>query len=1193
MVFRRGQAAMEFLMTYGWAILVVLIVIGVLLYSGFANISNLLPEKCTFSISVKCLDHSVKKDSIQLRLENAAGREMVVRSITATSEALAGPSDSAPGTCELSNTNKNSRLKKGAKKVFNLNVRSSTALASGPETNVNNLNLLTDNILLVRAQDACADWEAALTEAETANTAASSNHDAVRYAARAVANAADNAAEPSLYRPTVDSVHQKAKERADDFLSANGNTAAFNEIVGYYAGLVADEATRNNPQNVRAAYQNVYNSRHPLLTDVYNAFSQVRAEANRAANPRGVSLTSIKNAAEPERSEFDAGPAGELSFDYAMKVLDSIYGQHGYEAVEKAPAEASRIINEITNNLPKISEAARREAEREFNADTVKQVIRDKTENLYSGKDSYFAANFVAEAVESSSIFDEIRQNANTALHTHIYRPNRERPSLSGGSLFRYYVSIASSSNINTPPRYSKNLTTGNYYEVSFADYLDYFKRDRDGPVLSHYHNLIRDRVIPAYTNELNNLGSSDFVNGLSGGDRRKIQDAFNDPYYSLPDSSKTICFYPRYGVANSPLDDCDLRKRHPEANELLNEELYRRFKDLTSDMIWGAMNAGEYIHRQTINELGKTPNAGTVKAEAEKAIRRLGIGGVNERAGKFVRERIASSDEQDMQRTVSDVEAAVDEAIQAVTYGANLVVQKVQDAYAARAPSVSSVKTAAQNGAGSSSGSRGHRAAVFVAGIADVDADDPSDVIANIERDIQSVERAVVSATQEVVQAANDETYRSVREIEPDVAYVQEESDRVVERLRQENHPGLAAAELVAGAVSGPGSARDAAIRADDKSDQLIREAFASQRTVQGRFHSLRTCVLQCRSLNVDHEETGDCPVSLLDCSVLGVSCSGNGDCCSGVCEAGSCAEVTVLCGSVGLACCSSGDACVSGLECRSGTCQAVEDCGSEGQVCCGGVTCDEGLMCDGVTCVGAVVECGSGGQVCCDGSTCNGDLVCDGGTCMDATVSVPTDTHSFDDPIDPDSPVGFPIANDDIPFESVNFTVSDTVTGLNLTITSQSDLPSDIPEGPGVVPSSNGYINITSNLDPDYFDNANVSSVNVTFKVERSFVSGNRVLPDDVSLFRYDETAREWVEIDTRRLPHLDDVVYHYYEAIGAGDLLGVFAIALSQYISCAHIETSKGKNRYNIELVYSWQDSQSINHRIKGELLANTPK
>jgi len=53
---KRGQAAMEFLMTYGWAILVVLIAIGALAYFGVLNPSRFLPQKCTFSAGIGCGD---------------------------------------------------------------------------------------------------------------------------------------------------------------------------------------------------------------------------------------------------------------------------------------------------------------------------------------------------------------------------------------------------------------------------------------------------------------------------------------------------------------------------------------------------------------------------------------------------------------------------------------------------------------------------------------------------------------------------------------------------------------------------------------------------------------------------------------------------------------------------------------------------------------------------------------------------------------------------------------------------------------------------------------------------------------------------------------------------------------------------------------------------------------------------------
>ena len=44
MMFKKGQAAMEFLMTYGWAILVVLIAIGVLIFL-VGNPSNLVGDR--------------------------------------------------------------------------------------------------------------------------------------------------------------------------------------------------------------------------------------------------------------------------------------------------------------------------------------------------------------------------------------------------------------------------------------------------------------------------------------------------------------------------------------------------------------------------------------------------------------------------------------------------------------------------------------------------------------------------------------------------------------------------------------------------------------------------------------------------------------------------------------------------------------------------------------------------------------------------------------------------------------------------------------------------------------------------------------------------------------------------------------------------------------------------------------------
>jgi len=52
---KKAQAALEFLMTYGWAILVVLAAIGALAYFGVLSPSNFLPSKCTAGVGMACL----------------------------------------------------------------------------------------------------------------------------------------------------------------------------------------------------------------------------------------------------------------------------------------------------------------------------------------------------------------------------------------------------------------------------------------------------------------------------------------------------------------------------------------------------------------------------------------------------------------------------------------------------------------------------------------------------------------------------------------------------------------------------------------------------------------------------------------------------------------------------------------------------------------------------------------------------------------------------------------------------------------------------------------------------------------------------------------------------------------------------------------------------------------------------------
>lgn len=77
---KKSQAALEFLMTYGWAILVVLVAIGALAYFGVLNPDKFLPAKCTLSSGIACIDHRVQGTAgaggvglITVRLTNSLG----------------------------------------------------------------------------------------------------------------------------------------------------------------------------------------------------------------------------------------------------------------------------------------------------------------------------------------------------------------------------------------------------------------------------------------------------------------------------------------------------------------------------------------------------------------------------------------------------------------------------------------------------------------------------------------------------------------------------------------------------------------------------------------------------------------------------------------------------------------------------------------------------------------------------------------------------------------------------------------------------------------------------------------------------------------------------------------------------------------------------------------------------------------
>lgn len=93
-MFKRAQAAMEFLMTYGWAILVVLAAIGALAYFGVLSPGNLLPQRCEFTAGLDCTETPsalASVGTIEFPLTNSNGYRIHPVSATVTdSDGLAG-----------------------------------------------------------------------------------------------------------------------------------------------------------------------------------------------------------------------------------------------------------------------------------------------------------------------------------------------------------------------------------------------------------------------------------------------------------------------------------------------------------------------------------------------------------------------------------------------------------------------------------------------------------------------------------------------------------------------------------------------------------------------------------------------------------------------------------------------------------------------------------------------------------------------------------------------------------------------------------------------------------------------------------------------------------------------------------------------------------------------------------------------
>ena len=96
---KKSQAALEFLTTYGWAFLVILIMISALAYFGILNPSGLLPDRCNFGSEIGCVDYTIGLGTFDLRLKNSVGEAITIGDPDARDDIVLTTESTTPYSC--------------------------------------------------------------------------------------------------------------------------------------------------------------------------------------------------------------------------------------------------------------------------------------------------------------------------------------------------------------------------------------------------------------------------------------------------------------------------------------------------------------------------------------------------------------------------------------------------------------------------------------------------------------------------------------------------------------------------------------------------------------------------------------------------------------------------------------------------------------------------------------------------------------------------------------------------------------------------------------------------------------------------------------------------------------------------------------------------------------------------------------
>jgi hypothetical protein len=77
----KSQYSVEFLVTYGWALLVIGIIVAAIYAFGWFNPNDVLPQRCNFYGQIGCKDFYVDEDVFNLSLINNFGANLFINHV--------------------------------------------------------------------------------------------------------------------------------------------------------------------------------------------------------------------------------------------------------------------------------------------------------------------------------------------------------------------------------------------------------------------------------------------------------------------------------------------------------------------------------------------------------------------------------------------------------------------------------------------------------------------------------------------------------------------------------------------------------------------------------------------------------------------------------------------------------------------------------------------------------------------------------------------------------------------------------------------------------------------------------------------------------------------------------------------------------------------------------------------------------